>query len=334
MNRSAAPTRRRGARLAAGLTAALVLAGCGGGSPASGGPAQSSGGKNVTVRVAVQAIADFSPVWLGVSHGFFNEQGITVTIVPGTASSSGQIPLLSSGQADMAATTATAALQAAGQGIPVSIVGGLTTFGTTAASDQSGLIVAKGSPIRSYPNLAGKTVAISGLKSVTQAAIEAAVAKAGSDPGSVKFIQIPMPNIASTVGSGGADAGFVVDPFLGAATSAGASVIGHPLSDVAPGEPATSLVATKEYASKDAATLKKFRAALAKAVAYCNAHPDEVLAATAKGAKVPLQLLKGSKNPVFDANVDPALLSKESKLLQTYGALENAVDPSSIVWKG
>lgn len=323
---------RVGTFVAALAALAMVLAGCG--SSGGSGGSHSSGGKPATIRIAVQPITDFAPIWLGVSQGFFRDAGLDVQIVAGTATSSGQIPLLSSGKADLAATTATAALQAAAQGIDVRVVAGLTDFGKTAATDPSGLIVPGSSKLASFKDLAGKTVAVSGLKSVTQAGIEAAVAADGGSAQSVKFVQIPMPNIPAAVASGSADAGFVVDPFLGAAEAKGLKVLGKPLSQVAAGFPGTSLVATDAYTSKHAATLRTFATALAKAAAYANSHPDEVRSATATGAKVPVAMLKGSQNPVFDATVDPQLLAKEADLLHTYGALDKSVDAASIVWKG
>lgn len=339
--------RRSGARRGLGfagaaLAAVLVLAGCG--SSGNGGSGDNvgataangtgSGSATASIKIAVQPISDFAPIWLGVSQGIFKDAGLDVSVVPGTASSSAQIPLLSSGQADMAATTATAALQAAAQGIDVKIVGGLTTFGTSPDTDPSGLLVKPGSAIKSFADLAGKTVAVSGLKSVTQAGIMAAVDADGGDPSKVKFVQVPMPNIPSAVGSGSADAGFVVDPFLGAAKAKGMQVLGQPLSKVAPGTPGTSLVATGKWADANSATLTKFAAALKTAADYANSHPDEVLAATAEAAKVPLAMLKGSKNPVFDSVVDPAKLAQEAEMLHKYGALDKTVDAESLVWKG
>lgn len=330
MSRLWSTARRLVAPLAVGAALSLAMTGCGGAAEPDTSPGDATSG-DTTITIAVQPIADFAPIWLGISEGIFAKHGLTVEIVPGTASSSAQIPLLSSGQADLVATTATAALQAASQSIDVLIVGGLTTFGTTADDDQSGLIVAEGSPVSSYADLAGKTVAVSGLKSVTQAAIQAAVEQAGGDADAVKFIQIPMPNIANAVATGGADAGFVVDPFLGAATSGGAKVIGHPLSDVAPGQPATSLVASKTYADQNGAVLSTFNTALDEAADYATSHPDEVLAATAEGAKVPLEMLKGSRPPLFNPTVDASLLTLEAEMLRQYGVLDKPVDAGSIV---
>jgi NitT/TauT family transport system substrate-binding protein len=318
--------------------AALALSGCGSSGGNDDGNGAGTGGATgpaapATITIAVQPIPDFAPVWLGVSQGIFKDAGLDVQVVAGTATSSGQIPLLSSGKADLAATTATAALQAAAQGIGVKIVAGLTDFGTSPDTDPSGLVVSPKSSISSYKDLDGKTVAISGLKSITQAGIQAAVKADGGDPDGVKFVQVPMPNIPAAVGAGSADAGFVVDPFLGAGLAKGLKLAGQPLSEVASGQPGTSLVATSSWADDHSDTLTKFVAALAEAADYANQNPDAVRQATATAAKVPVALLKNSKNPVFDATVKPDLLATEADLLHTYGALDKSVDAASLVWK-
>lgn len=329
--------RRRGriAALGTSLVAAAAIAGCGGSGPAAGtGAGAEAGADQKTIRVTLQPIADFAPIWLGISKGFFSKEGVSVQVVPGAASSSAQIPLLLSGQAEIASTTSTAALQAVSQNVEVSVVAGLTSFADTPERDSSALVLAGDSTVNSYADLAGKTVALSGLKSITQTAVMGAVEKAGGDAAAVKFIQVPLPNIGNTVTTGGADAGVLIDPFLSAATGSGAKVLGHPISEITGGLPGTSLVATKAYADANGPALKKFTAGLAASVAYCNQHPEEVITATAEGTKVDVAKLTGSKNPVFDASVTPDLLAKEADLLRKYGALNKAVDAASILWKG
>lgn len=329
MNNCQPRKRRRTTALGVGLLMTVTLAACGGTEPADPGAAD-----NLTMRVALQPIPDSAPIWLGISKGFFAEQGVTVEVVPGAASSSGQIPLLLSRQAEVAATTSAAALQAASQNVDVQVVAGLTSWAPDAERDQSALVVGKDSSVSSYKDLVGKTVALAGLKSVTQAAVMGAVAKAGGDPAGVKFIQVPLPNIGNTVATKGADAGFLVDPFLSVGVADGLKTLGHPISEITGGLPGTSLVTTTTYANANGPALKKFTAALSVASAYSAEHPDEVIAATAEATKVPLEKLKGSKNPVFDARVDPELLSREADLLNTYGALDKPVDATALIWKG
>lgn len=317
--------------LAAGAVFAVVaMTGCSAAAPA---PAETADvtDKVVTLRIAQQAIADFAPIWLGMEQGFFEDEGITLEIVEGGASSAAQVPLLLSGAADIAATTAAAAIQASAQGLDVQIVAGLTTFATDPEVDQSGMLVTAGSPITTFKDLEGKTVAISGLKSVTEAVVSAAVEKEGGDASKVSFIQAPMPTLGDLVATGGADATFLIDPFRTLAMNAGLTSLGHPFPIVAPGVPGTSIVATSTFAAENPDAIAKFRAALAKATDYATANPDAVVAALSEQAKIPAEMLAGSRNPTFNSVVDASSLDTEAKLLATYGALEGTVDTATLV---
>lgn len=310
---------------AAALVTLLLVAGCGGG----GSEADED---DLTITIAEQAIADFAPVWIGVSEGFFEEVGLTVEIVPGAASSAGQIPLVLSGRADLAATTATSALQSNAESIPVHIVGGLTTFGTNAGEDQAGVIAPADSAIRSYADLEGTVVAVSGLRSVTHALMLAAIEQSGGDPGTVQFIQAPMPNIANLVATGGADAGFVVDPFLSTALAEGMTLVGRPAHEVAPGFPATSLVAASSYVASHQEALTRFHQALARAAEHAAANPELVVNVVAEQVGVPVEALAGTTNPVFNATVEVSDLEAEAEMLLRHGALTDPVDVAAIVW--
>lgn len=315
------------AAIATIAAAGMVLTGCSDDAAAT----QDNAAQTTTIRIAPQAIADFAPIWLGMDQGYFTEQGLDIKLVEGGASSAAQIPLLLSGNADVAATTATAAIQARSQNMDVTIVGGLTDFAESDAVDQSGLVVAGNSPITGFRELEGKTVAISGLKSVSEAVISAAVEKSGGTPSKVSFIQAPMPNLGDLVASGGADAAFLIDPFLSKATASGLKILGHPFPLAAPGVPGTSLVASTAFAEANPDTITKFRTALAQSVEFANQNPDKVKAALSAQAKIPAEMLASSKNPQFNAVVDPASLTEEINLLVKYGVLTDTVDVNSIL---
>jgi NitT/TauT family transport system substrate-binding protein len=317
----------RKAAVATVAIAGIVLAGCSSAEPAT----EPAADEVTTVRVAIQAIADFAPIWLGIEQGFFEDAGIDLQIVEGGASSAAQIPLLLSNAADIAATTAAAALQAKAQGLDVKVIAGLTDFASDEAADHSGLLVPAGSDIKDFADLEGKTVAISGLKSVSEAVISAAVDEAGGDSSKVSYIQGPMPTLGDMVATGGAHATFLIDPFLSLAKKSGLEVLGHPFPEVAPGVPGTSLVASTAYAEANPKVIEKFRAALALSAEYANANPAAVNDALSTAAKVPLEMLEGSKIPKFESVVDPKQLEVEASMLRKYGALEGSGDTSSIV---
>jgi len=310
--------------------AALALTGCG--SDDAGDDGGGGGGKQATtIRLAPQPIADFAPIWLGMDEGFFADEGLEIELVEGGATSAAQVPLLLSGNADLAATTATAAIQAQAQSMAVTIVGGLTDFAETDEADQSGLVVAEDSTLSGFEDLEGKTVAISGLKSVSEAVISAAVEESGGSADKVSFIQAPMPNLADLVSSGGADAAFLIDPFVSMATSSGLKVLGHPFPLAAPGVPGTSLVGSVSFVKENPDTMEKFRRALEKSAAFANDNPDKVTAALSKQAKIPMEMLANSKNPKYTAVVDPDALATEIELLVEYGVLEDSIDADSLL---
>ncbi|MCQ4125456.1 ABC transporter substrate-binding protein [Rhodococcus erythropolis] len=313
--------------LAAVATAALALTGCSSDATAS----DDGGTQTTTIRIAPQPIADFAPIWLGMEQGYFTDEGLDIQLVEGGASSSAQIPLLLSGNADMAATTAAAAIQARSQNMPVTIVGGLTNFAASDGVDQSGLVVAKDSSISGFRDLEGKTVAISGLKSVSEAVISAAVEKSGGAADKISFIQAPMPNLGDLVSTGGADAAFLIDPFLSKATDSGLKILGRPFPLAAPGVPGTSLVASESFVDANPDSLAKFRTALAKSVDYANQNPGAVKAALSTQAKIPLEMLANSKNPQFVAVVEPGALGTEIELLVKYGVLTDSVEADSLL---
>jgi NitT/TauT family transport system substrate-binding protein len=316
---------------ASAVFAVLAMSGCA--ADAAAPAPKETVDKVVTLRIAQQAIADFAPIWLGIEQGYFEDEGITLEIVEGGASSAAQIPLLLSGAAELAATTAAAAVQASAQGLEVQIIGGLTDFASKDDLDQSGMLVPAGSAIAGYKDLEGKTVAISGLKSVSEAVISAAVEKEGGDVSKVSFIQAPMPTLGDLVATGGADATFLIDPFLTLAVSSGLTVLGHPFPLVAPGVPGTSIVATAAFAAENPDAIAKFRTALAKAADYATANPDAVVAALSEKAKIPAEMLAGSRNPAFNPVVEADKLGVEAKLLAKYGALDGTVDTTTLVLK-
>ncbi|WP_193612126.1 ABC transporter substrate-binding protein [Nocardioides lijunqiniae] len=325
--RSAA--RLRVAAVAALSVASLALTSCG--SDSDGGGGGGDGEQATTIRIAPQPIADFAPIWLGMEEGFFEDEGLTIELVEGGATSAAQVPLLLSDNADLAATTATAAIQAQSQSMAVTIVGGLTNFAETDETDQSGLVVAEDSSIAGFEDLEGKKVAISGLKSVSEAVISAAVEESGGSADEVEFIQAPMPNLADLVSSGGADAAFLIDPFLSMATSSGLKVLGHPFPLAAPGVPGTSLVGSVSFVKQNPETMEKFASALEKAAAYANENPEKVTAALSEQAKIPLEMLADSKNPTYTAVVDPGALTTLIELLVEYGVLEDSVDADDML---
>lgn len=174
-------SRRRFGLLGAG--AALALAGCGQSAQAGSSRA---GGSTVSLLLDWNPNPDHVSIYTAQHTGAFTKAGVDVTIrnPANTADAARQVSL---GQTDLAVSYEPDALIAVQQGLQVISVAAL--IGTCLTS----LITRKDSGITGAADLAGRTVAISGLAS-QRPSIEYIARKAGVDPST-----ITMPNVQQSL---------------------------------------------------------------------------------------------------------------------------------------
>lgn len=175
--------RRRLGLAAAGAT--LALAGC-------GGKAEAKTPGSAGARASVSLLLDWNPnpdhvtIYTAQQTGAFSRAGVDVAIHnPGnTADAAKQVSL---GQVDVAVSYEPDTLIAVAQGLDVISVAALIPTCLTS------LIARKDSGISGAADLAGKTVALSGLAS-QKPSVEYIARKAGVDPAS-----ITMPNVQQSL---------------------------------------------------------------------------------------------------------------------------------------
>lgn len=327
----------------AGLVVALlcclgVLSACGSGSSDTAQPAADTMHPSPTpspapepvgtLTVAVEPTPDSAPLWVAEEEGYFADHGVTVKLVPGSSSASDQVHRVLEGKADLAATTATAGLQAVAEGMPVRLVSGLTEFASSADEATTGLVVAPDSDLHAPADLAGATVALTELDSMPQAAIEAAVKADGGDPSTVTFTKASLLDIPTMVAKGTVDAGFLTDPTLTTARDKGLRLLDSPMSAAAPGLPDGSLVASKDFLRSHVDLISAFEAALDEGVEYANEfeHASDVKKQIAAHTDIPLDELRLANLPGYIAGIRPDDLHAEVELLRASGALHEDVD--------
>nr|BFE82866.1 hypothetical protein GCM10020093_054670 [Planobispora longispora] len=198
------------------LAAALLLAS----SAACGSAGEPAAGGKDKVNAGVIAIVDTAPIHLGKAKGFFDKQGIDLTITPvqgGAASISGAV----SGQFQFAFANTTSLLTAREQGLDVKVVANGVSSTGEPGEDFSAVLVKQDSPIRTARDLAGKKVSVNQLKNIGDTTIRASVREAGGDPAGIEFVELAFPDAPAALESGQVDAIWVVEPFVSQALSRG-----------------------------------------------------------------------------------------------------------------
>jgi len=227
------------------------------------------------ISVAVIPIADCAPIYLGRQKGFFTKQNLDVELST-QGGGAAIIPGVLSGQLQFGFSNVPSLLIAQTKGLQfVGVAPGAASTGER-GHDFSAIIAPADSPLQTAKDLNGKTVAVNNLNNIGDVAVRAGVKAAGGDPKSVKFVEIPFPDMPAAIANHRIEAAWLVEPFLTIARSQGAKVIDWNLVDVAPKMMIAVYFTTVKYANANPDIVKRFKTAILESLGYAQAHQDEV----------------------------------------------------------
>lgn len=282
-------------RLALTVAVALAVIGCGGGSDAGEDGV-------VTLKVGVLPITNVAPLYLGEEKGFFKKEKLKVVpeVSEGGAAT---IPAVLSGDQQLAYSTTVSLVTAASKGLPVRIVAQAARGAETDKTSFAGIMVGPDSDVRSADQLAGKTIAVNGLNNVNQVTTNTALDKRGVDFKSIKYIEVPLENMADALGSGRVDAAAAVEPFVTLGRKAGQ----HPLFDnymeadrgLAIGQYFTS----EKYAQENQDVVERFTRAVDRSMEYAQSHPEEARKIVLTYTKIEPAIAQEMKLPTWTTGV-------------------------------
>jgi len=105
----------------------------------------------ITVQLDWVAEPEHGGFYQALARGFFRDEGLDVTIVPGGPNAF-VMPRIATGQADIGQADSTNTLLQQAEGLPI------VQFAAVFQDDPSGLLVNAGSPVRKFEDLQGKTI--------------------------------------------------------------------------------------------------------------------------------------------------------------------------------
>jgi NitT/TauT family transport system substrate-binding protein len=245
--------------------------------PKAGSAEPAATGSGATqLNVAAIAIVDVAPLYLGKAKGFFAEQNLELTVqnVRGGAEA---VPGVVSGQFQFAFANLISLMLASSKGLALKVVAA-GNFSTGTTEDFGGIVVPPGSAIKAMKDLEGKTMSVNQINNIGGITIRAAMRKAGGDPDKIKFIEVPFPEMPAALGQARVDAAWIVEPFFTVARNQGATVLDWNFMDTAPKLQISAYFTTRDYAKNNPDVVKRFAAAINKALSYTAEHPDEARA--------------------------------------------------------
>lgn len=309
----------------------LLLSACGALS-GSNTPSTASQNGSVPMTVGVAASQSSTALILGKDHGFFQQNGIDLTIGK-AATGAGAITEVINGQQQAGLGGISPVVIAAASNIPVEMVSGSVADRTAPEGAQYQTMVAGNSPVHSLRDLENRTVAVNSLKCCWEFWLREAVSKAGGDPSTVKLVQLSFPDQVTALKQGKVDAISTAQPYATSLRQEGYRDIGDTpaIAFDDPNADNTVFYMSKSFITQHPGIVEKWRRALQQSSDYANSHPDETRAAIVKQTSADPQLVASAPLPRYTAEIDRSVVEKEASFTVKYGAAKSVPDYSSYV---
>ena len=320
--------RRLASWFALATVAAVALAACGDDEGSS--PPAAGGGEKTTVSVGVIPIIDVAPLYLGIEKGYFAERGLEVKPVPAQGGAA-IVPAVMSGQQQFGFSNVVSLLVARDKGLPiVSVAAGASSTGNP-QEDVNAVLVGKGSTLQSAKDLAGKKVAINSLNNIGDTTIRNAVEKAGGDPSTIQFVELPFPEMPAQLARGNVDAAWTSEPFRSAIIGAGGRILFDNLTETYPKLQIAQYFTTESYREQNKETVDAFVAGLNESYEYATAHPDEVRTVLGSYTKLTPEVAAKVVLPAWPSELDAESTKVVGDAAQKYGTLQKPPDVEGLL---
>jgi NitT/TauT family transport system substrate-binding protein len=276
-----------------------------------------------TLRVASTLADAYAEAYYAQDEGFFTSNGLNVELTTFT-SAPAIAEAVPSGAVDIGVASALAIAQAVAHGVPLAMVaaGGVTSPATPATT----LCVAGDSPIRGAKDIEGKTMAVIGLKPISEVGADAWLEKNHADISKVRIIEMTFPQMGPSLERGTIAAAVMTEPSLSQAKATNhIRELANTSFAIAPRYLSSAWFSSIPFAENNPDVMRRFAKAIYEAGRWANANHDKSLAILAKYAKVDTATFNKNNRIAFATSLDPADLIPQLDLALKYGALPRAV---------
>ena len=305
---------------------ALTLAVAGIASLGIAGPARAA--DPIVINVGALPVDTSAVVFYAQDQGFFKAAGLDVRIQT-MASGPVLAQAVAANAIDIGVANVATVASARLRGVPLRFIAPAAI-----ASDQTRtdlIMVPKDSPIQKASDLNGKTIALNGLKDLQQICAMAWVDKHGGDSKTLKFVEVPFPQMGGAMDQKRVDAALPVEPFA-TADKATARSLGDVLDGVGSRYMIVGWLATDGWLAVHADAATRFASAIAKAAAWANGHEKESAAILVRNSKLDPAIADSMARAIYGIRVEPALLQPVIDAAVKYGVIDHAVPTADLIW--
>src|ERR1700754_2182539 len=302
---------------AAGLAAILVA-----------GPVQAQS----KIQIGCTATSDCASAMVAVDEGIFKKHGLDAEMVLIGINSNIPAAILSN-SIQIGGPTSTVFLQAVDGGLDLVAIAGATVMSPVSNGNITAF-VRNGITIKEPQDFVGKKVGAPGLNAFLHVLFVKWLVEKGVDPKGVKFVEVTFPTMADIIKSGGVDAVLTAEPLVTRMTNAGLGTVGARYAvELARTDPIIFYAASREWADKNAAAIKKFRDALTESAEIVNNDREKASTSIAKFTKQPIELVKSTPPNRSEPALKAEQLGWWIEIMSTQKMLQTKLDLNRLILK-
>jgi NitT/TauT family transport system substrate-binding protein len=294
------------------------------------GPQVARAADTIPLQVGAMPTDGSAEAAYALDQGWFKAAGLDVTLTTMTNTAS-LAAAVQGGSLAIGFGSVIPLAEAKSRGIAFRVIWPAATY--NGAPSPNLLMVAKSSPVQRAADLNGKTIAVNGLRDLTQYEVQAWVDKNGGDVRSIKLVEIPFSEMGTALAAGRVDAAILAEPFLSAAKGE-ARVLGDANEAIAPHYAITCWFATEPWLQRNADVGKRFAAVMQQTARWANAHRSQTATILGRISKLSPEVLTVMTRSYYgETKPDPALFQPPINAAAKYGTLV-AMPAGELLWSG
>jgi NitT/TauT family transport system substrate-binding protein len=281
------------------------------------------------INVATIPIDSGSQAFYAKDGGFFTKAGLDAkveTITAGPAIIAGVV----GGSIDVGFSNLVSLETANKRGVPIVLIAAAGLYLDSAPTTL--LMVDKSSTIKTGKDLDDKIIATNGLKNIGQYAPAAWVDQNGGDSSTVKFVEMPFPEMAGALAQHRIDAAIIAEPTLSDAKTT-TRVLGKPYSAIGNEYLIGAWFASAAWAKAHPDLVARFAAAMHDSAVWANANQAKSAEILAKYATIDPKVAATMTRARFAETLTPALVQPTIDISAKYKALDAPFPAQEMIYQ-
>ena len=285
---------------------------------------------DTTVRLGVLPSIVCSQAFCALQLGYFKRRGLDVQLQTMNNGPS-MAAAIAGGSLDVALSEPTSLANARLRGLNFQYIA--PGFMITPAFPSLGLMVRADSGIVDAKGFNGKVIAVNAVNTFSTVATQAWIDAGGGDAKTLKFVELPLPQMAQAVDAGSVGAAFAGEPFFTIARDHGLKVIVLKPSAPAPTYMASAWFAAETWINANRETASAVSDALREGATWVDANHAAAATLLETTLKLPENSLHNLYLPAYfsDRAADLTLIQPLLDAAVKYGALARPLRAEELI---